>query len=385
MSAFLRVARAPFNSDAVHAFDRYHHQCVSSRHLSFDVGYLAARVIARAVPSIVQKGLNEPNSRIGRVISKVTPGTGLSWLEKNNLSKKQFGHYGQNIIIRNRNKPNELIPDLKLTQKTTKRYEELPADSKIGVIVNIGRKKKGKSFNASMSSLYLTAKGCHFTTGNSRQHETVGFDISPPLELAPRLKEQYQNLLNYLCMIDFEGSDSENAVIVELMRAVTKYPCMVVLSCTDGIGDEDVSLCLQALNAFAEQKAYPKRSIFIPLSLKRESIPWIEHEQCPELAKLRDQVKDANCRHCDVYDVPDISWKNHEQIAKEMSQHETVSENPFACFDVAQYDQYKKMMLDMEKEFLSDLGSYPVSPADIIQLVNQDVAFVLDENNKKAN
>ena len=71
-------------------------------------------------------------------------------------------------------------------------------------------------------------------------------DISPPLKLTERLHSKYSANLTHLCIVDVEGLKC--SVMPELMKTVASTSCIVMLSCTDGINDEDVDLCLRVVD-----------------------------------------------------------------------------------------------------------------------------------------
>jgi len=82
------------------------------------------------------------------------------------------------------------------------------------VILNVGRRKQGKSTTASMESLCLCKAGCKFAIGTNPRHQTFGVDCSPPLQLSLKNlhpKPQLKNILGQtVVIVDIEGLESQN-------------------------------------------------------------------------------------------------------------------------------------------------------------------------------
>ena len=141
-------------------------------------------------------------------------------------------------------------------------------------IVNIGNKKKGKSFNSSILSLFLTNRPILFESNHDGRNLTTGIDISPKLELdryhSLRINERSFNMRDnhrhdpghpnrydnekkykYVSIMDMEGNDPKlnetDSVKLQDLVFNDKHPCVIVHACAQFIDDNDVDL---ALNMF---------------------------------------------------------------------------------------------------------------------------------------
>ena len=192
---------------------------------------------------------------------KYAPTNKLQWaltrVNKRQSVKNNFKHRSRNLVDRSASDDQPYISKGAHIDLISD-YTKLSDDAKIGIINSFGHKKKGKSYNASVMSIYLTEEPCLFATGNLLSHKTMGLDISPPLNLNKKLKRKLNDNIDYLCIIDFEvydGDKNECAEKIQLLQTIMQYPCLNVLSCMGRMHTEDVDLCLNVLSGLDPAKS----------------------------------------------------------------------------------------------------------------------------------
>ena len=140
-------------------------------------------------------------------------------------------------------------------------------------IVNIGNKKKGKSFNSSILSLFLTKRPILFESNHDGRNLTTGIDISPKLELdayhfdrinntsfnmhninnrhpnnSMNNRNNNENKYKYVSIMDMEGNDPKlnesDKIDLKALVFNKQYPCVIVHACSQFIDDNDVDLAL---------------------------------------------------------------------------------------------------------------------------------------------
>eukprot|EP01083_Nonionella_stella_P089980 251350_1 len=199
-----------------------------------------------------------------------------------------------------------------LLDEQIRRFEDAYGDNetegadRTGAIVFIGKKKKGKSFNASMTSFIATTNPCHFAIGNKDHHNTIGLDISPPLNVYSREPMEKRRLAK-LCVIDIEGFELRDDTMKLMKNIINELKCVVVLSCLTQINNEDIELC----KALFEDATDDKRPLIVVLAGSIVDDP----EKGDNFKKIK-QIHDA-CHFCEL---PWIENKTNKKVRKAMQE-----------------------------------------------------------------
>ena len=157
---------------------------------------------------------------------------------KFHYAKKDFGYEVYETMIKQDGK-------LKVSDRSIADLQECYADAedegkKLSVIMNIGKKRSGKSFCSCMESLFLCEKGCRFRVGEKDDPCTIGIDISPPLKKSQYISSNFQDDPDDLVILDIEGFDDENnEIILDIARIWAPLTSICVQSCMVAIEERD--------------------------------------------------------------------------------------------------------------------------------------------------
>eukprot|EP01083_Nonionella_stella_P279691 951383_1 len=136
------------------------------------------------------------------------------------IRRRQFNHSPFNIQTRDIDGGLFTVYDQGRFFDDAYKDNDTEGADRTGTIVFIGKKKKGKSFNASMTSFIATTNPCHFAIGNKDHHNTIGLDISPPLNVYSREPMEKRRLVK-LCVIDIEGFEQRDDTM-KIMKNIIK-------------------------------------------------------------------------------------------------------------------------------------------------------------------
>ena len=177
--------------------------------------------------------------------------------------QEQMAHFAIPLLRRSNTK---LIPLDDSMQRLQHQYQVLsqqPDSGDIALVVNIGKKKQGKSLNATISSIMLSNNGgCAFPINMSSNYDfptTTGIDISPPLPVTCPLPHSYHipkrfdiGNIKYLCFMDIEGVNMKEIdhrldVLDFISQTfLQRVSCMLMLSSLLNVDENDI-LILQKL------------------------------------------------------------------------------------------------------------------------------------------
>eukprot|EP01084_Bolivina_argentea_P302881 522866_1 len=142
-------------------------------------------------------------------------------------------------------------------QKIKKKWfsnKNINDNADVGVIINIGYSRKGKSLNATMQSIALSKnEECYFEVGDDGNDCTLGIDMSDPLEYnQKKYEKEAEDLetgnIKYWVIFDLEGEkgeklrdiDQDFILTRELMNNIPSF--IIVHACRNYFEDQDFAL-----------------------------------------------------------------------------------------------------------------------------------------------
>eukprot|EP01084_Bolivina_argentea_P177809 307487_1 len=255
---------------------------------------------------------------------------------KLSLWRRNFKHQSIRLLTRDTNDRLFVIADQFKIFEHLYNVEKTGSNKDIAVVVCLGKKKKAKSFNASMISFVSSNEPCHFGIGSRDNHFTIGLEITPVLSLS-----KYQGQVKKLCIIDFEGHECDdtshdNITMYLMKKIIHELNPVIVLSCLNQINNEDIKFCQLLLNETTEKANKPPLIVALPAGTVDEP------EKGENYAKIK-QIY-PSCHFCEL---PWLGKDSNKKVRKAM---QTLPfKNPTRYMskqETKKYHNLSKMVLD---------------------------------------
>ena len=319
-----------------------------------------------------------------------------SWFKRERVYHEEISHYATPLIKRSNQKLVTLDDSiLKLKHQyniisyiVNKENQNEKENNDITLILNLGKKRVGKSLISTISSIMLSNDGgCIFPINLNKSNDlqtTFGCDISPPLTLNKMKYYKDIESIKYLSFIDFEGIDNNNnnEDMIQFIKDafLDKYPCIVILSSLLTFEENDVNLL---------QKLYENNDINknpLILALNSSNIEDIEYSS-NYLKIVNDigiNVDNDNFRLCQLPFFEESRKDEARKYRKEMM-NEITNTTPLKYMTHKEKTQYFnlciKILQIMSQSNKNDVNYLGINSQEMIDILkNIEISTGITEN-----